>query len=184
MTTSVTPVTDEQDFITFAECYKHAYGASIVSLDFLCNCDEVYLFRDEDGMPFAGYSINTKQEFRTLSYIPAELATHFRARAQGRDTYELGTVWIDATRRSFRERMELWAHIFGTMLSRTGSIMVGNTVSEELYRAYADRGVKLAYFGPMDDGDGGYIDGWIFYLEDVASSKIPEAYEQLKQRLG
>jgi hypothetical protein len=36
----------------------------------------------------------------------------------------------------------------------------------------------------MDDGDGGYIDGWIFYLEDVASSKVPEAYEQLKQRLG
>jgi hypothetical protein len=80
--------------------------------------------------------------------------------------------------------MELWAHIFGNMLSRAGSVMVGNTVSEELYRAYADRGVQLAYFGPMYDGDGGYIDGWIFYLEDVASSKVPEAYEQLKQRLG
>jgi hypothetical protein len=184
MTAGAYRITDEDDYITFAECYKHAYGASIVSIDFLRNCEEVYLFRDEGGRPFAGYSINTKQDYRTLSYIPIELAIHFRERSQGRDSYELGTVWIDATRRSFRERMELWAHIFGNMLSRAGSVMVGNTVSEELYRAYADRGVQLAYFGPMDDGDGGYIDGWIFYLEDVASSKVPEAYEQLKQRLG
>ena len=184
MTTRASRITDEEDFITFAECYKHAYGASIVSIDFLRNCDEVFLFRDEDGQPFAGYSINTKQAFRTLSYIPIELANHFRDRAQGHDTYELGTVWIDATRRSFRERMELWAHIFGNMVSRAGSVMVGNTVSEELYRAYADRGVKLAYFGPMDDGDGGYIDGWIVYLEDVDSIRIPEAYEQLKDLLG
>jgi hypothetical protein len=109
MTAGAYRITDEDDYITFAECYKHAYGASIVSIDFLRNCEEVYLFRDEGGRPFAGYSINTKQDYRTLSYIPIELAIHFRERSQGRDSYELGTVWIDATRRSFRERMELWA---------------------------------------------------------------------------
>ena len=184
MTTSACRITDEEDFKTFAECYAHACGASILSVDFLRNCDEVYLFRDDEGQPFAGYSINVKQEYRTLSFIPKEIAEHLRARAQGLDTYELGTLWLDATRRRFRERLELSAHMFGNIISRAGSILVANTVSEELYRLYADRGVKLAYFGPMDDGHGGCIDGWIFYLEDVASSKVPEAYEQLKKRLG
>ena len=184
MTTSACRITDEEDFITFVECYAQAYGAGILSIDFLRNCEEVYLFRDEEGQPFAGYSINVTQDYRTLSYIPTEIADHFCARAQGLDTYELGTLWLDATRRRFRERLELSAHMFGNIISRAGSIMVANTVSEELYRLYADRGVKLAYFGPMDDGDGGYIDGWIFYLQDVASSKVPEAYEKLKKRLG
>ncbi len=184
MTTSACRITDEEDFITFVECYAQAYGAGILSIDFLRNCEEVYLFRDEEGQPFAGYSINVTQDYRTLSYIPKEIADHFCARAQGLDTYELGTLWLDATRRRFRERLELSAHMFGNIISRAGSIMVANTISEELYRLYADRGVKLAYFGPMDDGDGGYIDGWIFYLQDVASSKVPEAYEKLKKRLG
>jgi hypothetical protein len=36
----------------------------------------------------------------------------------------------------------------------------------------------------MDDGEGGFIDGWIVYLDEIQSSKIPEMYEQLKRRLG
>ncbi len=159
-------------------------GGSILTMEFLQGCQEVYLFRDNDGAPVAGYTINTELPYRTLGFLPAELAAHYRERAQGLQTYELGTIWEAADRRNGVEKLELWMHIFGNGIARANTVMVGNTVSEEIYRFYSRYGMKLACFGPMANGEGGFIDGWVVYQDDILSSKIPEMYEQLKRRLG
>lgn len=184
MKTTASKITSTEDLLLFIECYDRAYGGSILSLEFLQGCEEVYLFRDQDGAPVAGYTINTEQPYRTLAFLPAELAAHYRERARDLQTYELGTIWVEADRRNGIEKLELWFHIFGNGIARANTVMVGNTVSEEIYRFYSRYGTKLAYYGPMDDGEGGFIDGWVVYQDDVLSSKVPEMYEQLKRRLG
>jgi hypothetical protein len=184
MKTTASKITSTEDLLLFIECYNRALGRSILSLDFLQGCEEVYLFRDQDGASVAGYTINTELPYRTLGFLPAELAAHFRERAQGLQTYELGTIWVDADRRNGVEKLELWMHIFGNGIARANTVMVGSTVSEEIYRFYSRYGMKLAYFGPMADGEGGIIDGWVVYQDDILLSKIPEMYEQLKRRLG
>ena len=184
MKTTASKITSTEDLLLYIECYDRAYGGSILSLEFLQGCEEVYLFRDLDGAPVAGYTINTELSYRTLGFLPAEIATHLRERVHGRQTYELGTIWVDADRRNSVEKLELWVHIFGNTIARAHTVMVGNTVSEDIYRFYNRYGMKLAYYGPMDDGEGGYIDGWVVYQDDILSSKIPEMYEQLKRRLG
>jgi hypothetical protein len=184
MKTTASKITSTEDLLLFIKCYDRAYGGSILSLEFLQGCEEVYLFRDQDGAPIAGYTINTKLPYRTLEFLLTELAAHYRERAQGLQTYELGTIWVDADRRNGVEKLELWMHIFGNGIARANTVMVGNTVSEEIYRFYSRYGMKLAYFGPMANGEGGFIDGWVVYQDDILSSKIPEMYEQLKRRLG
>ncbi|MFN4984833.1 MAG: hypothetical protein ACK5GI_01640 [Ignavibacteria bacterium] len=183
MLTTAEKITSTEDLSTFIQCYDKAYGGSILSLEFLQGCQEVYLFRDMQGAPVAGYSINTDLPYRTLDFLPAEVAGRLRGQAEGLQTYELGTIWVDAERRNGREKLELWIHIFGNVIARTDTVMVGNTISEEIYRFYSRYGMKLAHYGPSDDGEGGFIPGWVVYQDDVASSKIPEMYEALKKRL-
>jgi hypothetical protein len=184
MVTRAEKITSNEDLATFIACYDKAYGGSILTMEFLQGCQEVYLFRDNDGAPVAGYTINTELPYRTLGFLPAELAAHYRERAQGLQTYELGTIWVDADRRNGVEKLELWMHIFGNGIARADTVMVCITDAEDIYRFYSRFGAKLAYYGPTDDGDGGFIDGWVVYVDDVASTKIPEMYEQLKRRLG
>lgn len=182
--TTAENLTSEEDLATFVEYYERVYGKSILTLDFVRECEDVYLFRDHEGTPVGGYTINTKQAYRTLSFIPAELAAHFREQASGVETYELGTIWIDPDRRNRREKLELSLHILGNMISRRDTVMVGCTGAEDNYRLYARYGVKLAYFGPMKPPDGDYVQGWIFYIDDLSSTKVPEIYAALKKRLG
>jgi hypothetical protein len=184
MKTTASKITSTEDLLLFIECYGRASGRSILSLDFLQGCEEVYLFRDQEGAPVAGYTINTELPYRTLGFLPAELAAYFRERAEGLQTYEAGTIWVDADRRNGVEKLELWLHIFGNGIARANTVMVGSTVSEEIYRFYSRFGAKLAYYGPMDYGEGGIIMSWIIYLDDIYSTKVPEMYEQLKRRLG
>jgi hypothetical protein len=62
--------------------------------------------------------------------------------------------------------------------------MVGWTSSEEIYRFYSRYGMKLAYYGPLRLSNHIISQGWIIYTDDLAASKVPEMYEQLKRRLG
>lgn len=183
MHTTAHKITSTDDHNTFVECYDRAYGASILTLEFLQGCDEVYLFRDHEGKPVAGYTINLEQAYRTLSFIPADFAGYYREKATGLQTYELGTIWVDNEKRNGREKLELWLHIFGNMLSRADTVMVGCATSEEIYRFYARYGMKLAYYGPMKTLSGDYFDGWIIFCDDITESKVPEMYEALKKRL-
>lgn len=184
MVTTVQKINSSEDLATFVECYDSAYGSSILALEYLQGCEDVFLFRDSDGKPVAGYAINTQLPYRLLERLPVELATKLRDSASGHQTYELGTIWVDPERRNGREKLELWLHIFGNALSRAGNVMVGNTVSEELYLFYTRFGMKLAYYGPQNYGNAGDVHGWIIYLDDVSTSKIPAMYEALKKRLA
>lgn len=184
MNTTVHKITSEEDLATFVECYDRAFGGSFLSAEFLRGCEDVFLFRDSEGNPIGGYSINTQLAYRLLSVIPAQLAEVFRARTSGLETYELGTIWVDPTRRNSREKLEVWLHVFQSMIARANTVMVGATISEEIYNFYARYGMKLAYFGPMNVVNDQYTDGWIVYTDDVASSKVPQMYEQLSQRLA
>ncbi len=184
MLTAAQKITSDEDYQTFIECYDRAFGTKFLKLEFLRNCDDVILFRDSAGTPVGGYTINTEQAYRTLSVIPDNFAAFYRKQAEGVKTYELGTIWVDETRRNGREKLELWLHIFGNMISRDGTIMVGSTISDEIYRFYERYGVKLAYHGPMQLEDGKLVQGWIVYLDDLATSKVPEMYEQLSKRFG
>jgi hypothetical protein len=184
MLTTAEQITSVEDLGTFLRCYDRAYGASILTLEFLQGCDEVYMFRDHDGNPVAGYTINTEQAYRTLEFIPAEFATFYREKASGVLSYELGTIWVEQEKRNGRGKLELWLHIFGNMISRADTMMVGSTGSEEIYRFYARYGMKLAYYGPMRPMNQDYIEGWIIYCDDITQSKVPEMYEALKKRLA
>ena len=184
MRTTAQNITSEEDLITFVECYERVYGKSILTLDFARECEDVYLFRDEEGTPVGGYTINTQQAYRTLSFIPEELAAHFREQASGMQTYELGTIWVAENRRNGREKLEVSLHILGNMISRHDAVMVGCTGSEDNYKLYSRYGVKLAYYGPMKRPDGDYVQGWIFFIDDLSTTKVPEMYEALKKRLG
>lgn len=189
MLTTAEKITSVEDLGTFLACYDRAYGASILTLEFLQGCDEVYMFRDHDGNPVAGYTINTEQAYRTLDWLPAELAAYYREKASGMQTYELGTIWVDNEKRNGREKLELWLHIFGNMISRASTMMVGCATSEEIYRFYARYGMKLAYYGPMRPANQSHAhqsfkEGWIVYTDDISTSKVPEMYEALKKRLG
>lgn len=183
MLTNAQKITSDENYLTFIECYDRAIGFNILKLDFLRNCDDVILFRDGEGIPVAGYTINTEQAYRTLSVIPESFAAFYRKQAEGVKTYELGTVWVDERRKNGREKLELGLHIFGNMISRAGTVMVGMTVSEQICHFYQRYGVKLAYQGPMQLSDGNLVPGWIVYLDDLSSSKVPEMYEQLSKRL-
>ena len=184
MRTRAEKITSEEDMKTFVECYERVYGKSILTLDFDKECEDVYLFRDQEGTPVGGYTINTQQAYRTLSFIPTELAAHFREQACGVKTYELGTIWLAENRRNGREKLELSLHILGNMISRHDSVVVGCTGAESNYKLYSRYGVKLAYYGPMKRPDGDYVQGWIFYIDDLGATKVPEMYEALKKRLG
>lgn len=177
-------ITSEEDLKTFVECYERVYGKSILTLDFVKECEDVYLLRDQEGTPVGGYTINTKQAYRTLDFVPAELAAHFREQASGVQTYELGTIWVAENRRNGREKLELSLHILGNMISRKDAVMVGCTGSEDNYKLYSRYGVKLAYYGPMKPPGGDYVQGWIFYIDDLSTTKIQEMHEALKKRLG
>jgi len=182
--TTAQNITSEQDLATFVDCYERAYGKSILTLDFVRECDDVYLFRDRECTPVGGYTINTKQAYRTLDFVPAELAAHFREQASGMQTYELGTIWVSEGRRNGREKLELTFHLLGNMIFRRDSVMVGCTGSEDIYKLYSRYGVKLAYYGPMKPPGGDYAQGWIFYIDDLSTDRVPVMYEALKQRLG
>jgi hypothetical protein len=184
MLTTAHTITSAEDLQTFVECYDRAFGTQVLKQEFLEGCEEVFLFRDHEGTPVAGYTINRQQAYRTLDFIPDAFASFYREEATGLQTYELGTIWVDESRRNGREKLEMWVHIFGNMLSRADTVMVGSTASEEIYRFYLRYGVKLAYQGPMQVGDGGLVQGWIVYLDDISTSKVPEMYEQLSRRLG
>jgi hypothetical protein len=184
MLTTAEKIVSDDDFKVFVDCYDREYGANILSVDFLRLCDDVFLFRDGDGNPVGGYTINTKQAYRMLSFLPDDFAQYFRDKAKGLSTYELGTIWVDNSRRNGREKLELWLHIFGNMISRSDTVMVGATSSEDIYRFYSRYGMKLAYYGPFRLSNGTITDAWIIYTDDLASSKVPEMYEQLKRRLG
>lgn len=184
MITTVQRITSDDDLTTFVECYDRAFGSSFLNVEFLRGCEDVYLFRDSEGNPVGGYSINTQLAYRLLSVVPDQLAEVFRARASGVETYELGTIWVDTTRRNSREKLEVWLHVFQSMIARADSVMVGATISEEIYNFYARYGMKLVYFGPMKVMNDEYVDGWIVYTDDLSSSKVPEMYEQLSQRLA
>ncbi len=183
MRTTARNITTEEDLQTFVDCYERIYGKAILTLDFVKECEDVYLFRDEHGSPIGGYTINTKQAYRTLSFIPEEIAAHFRKVASGVQTYELGTIWVAEDWRNRREKLELTLHILGNMIARRDTVMVGCTGGEGQYKLYARYGVKLAYYGPMKPPEGDYVQGWIFYVDDLSATKIPEMYEALKQRL-
>ena len=183
MLTTAQLISSIEDLNTFVECYDRAFGSSILSLEFLQGCDEVFLFRNQEGAPVAGYTINTKQAYRTLSFISDDVARYFREKASGLQTYELGTIWVDDDRRNGREKLELWMHIFGNMISKSDIVMVGWTSSEEIYLFYARYGMKLAYYGPMNTSNHGNSEGWIIYCDDLSESKVPEMYEALKKRL-
>lgn len=90
----------------------------------------------------------------------------------------------DDDKRNGREKLELWMHIFGNMISRADTMMVGCATSEEIYKFYARYGMKLAYYGPMKTPNHPYSDGWIIYCDDISESKVPEMYEALKKCLG
>lgn len=184
MLTTAHKITTPEDLKTFVECYDRAFGTQALALEFLEGCEEVFLFRDHEGTPVAGYTINTQQAYRTLAFIPDAFAAFYREKATGLQTYELGTIWVDESRRNGREKLEMWVHIFGNMLSRADTVMIGTAVSEEIYRFYLRYGVKVAYHGPMQVGDGKLVEGWIVYLDDITTSKVPEMYEQLSRRLG
>lgn len=184
MLTTAQKITSDNDLMTFVECYERVYGRSILTLDFVKECEDVYLFRDQEGTPVGGYTINTQQAYRTLSYIPTELAAHFRELARGMRTYELGTIWVAESRRNGREKLELSLHILGNMVSRSDSVMVGFTRSEVNFKLYSRYGVKLAYSGPMKSPDGDYQQGWIFYIDDIRSTRVPAMHIALKNRLG
>jgi len=184
MLTNAQKITSDEDYLTFIECYDRAFGSKFLKLDFLRNCDDVILFQDSEGTPVAGYTINTEQAYRTLSVIPESFAAFYRKQAEGVKTYELGTIWVDERRKNGREKLELWLHIFGNMISRAGTVMVGMTVSEEIYHFYQRYGVKLVYQGPIQLSDGTLVPGWIVYLDDLTASKVPEMYEQLSKRFS
>jgi hypothetical protein len=184
MVTTAHKITSPEDLQTFVECYDRAVGTQILTQEFLAGCEDVFLFRDLEGTPVAGYTINTQQSYRLLALIPDTFAAFYREQATDLQTYELGTIWVDESRRNGREKLEMWVHIFGNMLSRADAVMVGATVSEEIYRFYLRYGVKVAYQGPIQAGDRALVQGWIVYLDDISTSKVPEMYEQLSRRLG
>lgn len=184
MRTTAQKITSEEDLATFVEWYERVYGKAILTLDFVRECEDVYLFRDHEGTPVGGYTINTQQAYRTLDFIPAELAAHFREQAIGLQTYELGTIWVAENRRTGREKLEVSLHILGNMISRRDTVMVGCTGAEDNYKLYSRYGAKLAYYGPMKPPDGTYVQGWIFYIDDLSATKVPEIYAALKKRLG
>ena len=183
MITTVKKVTSEEHFQVFTECYNNEFGANFLSTEFLSGCEEVFLFFDSDGNAIAGYSINVDQPYRVFNGAIDVVAQHLRAKAADKTTYELGTIWIEKSRRNGREKLELWLHIFGNMLARSETVMVGATGSKEIYDFYNRYGMKLVYFGPVCLHGEQTSDAWIVYTDDVLKSKIPEMYEALKKRL-
>jgi hypothetical protein len=85
--TTAHEVTTDEVRLLFLDCFARAIGVPLSSidltLDFLRECEVVYLFRDTTGAPIAGYTINTEQSYRTLDRIPADIAANLRAMAEG-----------------------------------------------------------------------------------------------------
>lgn len=183
MITTVQRISSEEHFQLYVECFCREFGYNVVTADFLRGCEEVFLFFDAAGNAIAGYSINVDQPFRLLGVAPAAVAGHLRLKGSGYETYELGTIWIEKSRRNGREKLELWVHIFGSMLSRSDKVMVGGTESKEIYHFYSRYGMKLAYFGPSYIHGEQTCDFWVIYTEDVMSSKVPEMHAALTKRL-
>lgn len=184
MITTVQKITTDEHFQMFTECYNREFGDNFLSADFLRGCEEVYLFFNSEGNAVAGYSINVHQPYRVLNVAPEVVAQHLRAKATGKITYELGTIWIEKSRRNGREKLELWLHIFGKMLSRSDTVMVGATESREIFHFYERYGMKIAYFGPLFVHGEQTSDAWVVYSDDISNSKVPEMYEALKKRLA
>jgi hypothetical protein len=182
MVTTVQEITSDEDLQTFVECYDREIGHQAQVLDFVKNAT-VYLFRDQDGTPVGGYTINTEQAFRTLSYLPASLAADLRARAAGLDTYELGTIWVSSELRHSRTKLEVWLHIFENMVARAGIIMVGGTISDEIYSFYSRYGMKLLHHNSITLPDGTSAQQYFIYCDDIYATKIPEMAALLRRRL-
>lgn len=182
MLTTPLLISSEEHFQLFVEKYNVAFGDHVLSIEFIKGCDEVFMFFDKDGNAVGGYSINTEQTYRLTSFAPDVIAAHLRKKAEGLPTYELGTIWVEESRRNGREKLEVWMHIFGSMISRADQVMIGATESEEIYHFYHRYGMKLAYFGPLQVHGDTLTDAWIIYTDDVLASKVPEMYEALKKR--
>lgn len=182
MLTTVQQITSDEDFQTFVDCYNREIGHKVLSLDFVKNAI-VYLFRDQDGTPVGGYTINTEQAYRVLSYLPAELAAGIRALTVGHDTYELGTIWVSSEQRHGRTKLEVWLHIFENMIARAGCIMAGGTFSDEIYSFYARYGMKLLYKHTVTLADGSSVPQYVIYCDDIYATKIPEMSALLRKRL-
>ena len=187
MNTTVHEVTTDEDRLLFLTCYAQALGVNETSLDlgidFLRECEVVYLFRDSQGYPIAGYTINTEQSYRTLDRIPADVAAQLRAMAQGYVTYELGTIWVAPDSRNGRDKLELWYHVFGSMIHRSHLVMVGSTYSDEIYAFYSRYGSTLAYKNDHQEVFGRTSRYYIFYIDDLSATKVPEMHQQLGARL-
>ena len=185
LTTAYEVVTDaeRQAFIDlYAQSFEHKSLGVNLSVDFLRCCEVVYLFKDRQGQSVAGYSINTQQSYRSLEWIPADVAHSLREQAQGLSTYELGTIWILPERRNSREKLELFLHIFDSMMSRSNVVMVGSSVSEEIFQFYK-RFAKIAYQSDRVIIGGISTNFYIMYIDDLANTKIPELRDKLRERL-
>ena len=185
--TTAHEVTTDEDRQLFLECYARALDVDVTNLDlnrdFLRECEVVYLFRDAEGVALAGYTINMEQSYRTLDRLPADIAANLRAMAEGYVTYELGTIWVAPDRRNGREKLELWYHIFENMIARSHLVMVGSTHSDEIYAFYSRYGTTLAYANEELEVFGKKQKYYIFYIDDISKTKVPEMCAQLRSRL-
>ncbi|MBU3679882.1 MAG: hypothetical protein FGM32_09805 [Candidatus Kapabacteria bacterium] len=187
LTTTAYEVSTDEERQLFLESYAHALGIPVsdldLSIDFLRECEVVYIFRDAEGDAVSGYTINTEQSYRTLDRIPPDIAAELRAKAEGLQTYELGTIWVAPDRKNGREKLELWYHVFERMIARSHLVMVGSTFSDEIYSFYSRYGATLAYLNEQLEVFGKQSTYYIIYIDDLSKTKVPDMYAQLRNRL-